>query len=189
MTWRRPQSAPSNSAAFTTATKLPRRQQIDQGIGAALAGRAWWPSLATRHAARRPDPFLSWPASPKSKWISKPASTHRGFPGVADVGTVIHPRAWAARCWAARRWASARDRPEVGLRPALRPALAKRFHTTSRRRFWMRRSTCSGPRSIFRIRKLRSARAASASRRSARLHAILNALSDALGDESSAARR
>ena len=46
--------------------------------------------------ARRRHRIRSWPASPKSKWTSRPASTHLlDFLAVADVGTVIHPRSLA----------------------------------------------------------------------------------------------
>ena len=57
-------------------------------------------------------------------------------------------------------------RTEVGLRSSVWPHdFAGGSIKASRRRFWMCQSTCSGRRWIFLIRKRRSARAASASRR------------------------
>ena len=62
--------------------------------------------------------------------------------------------------------------------------LAKRFYqTASRRRFSMRRRTCSGRRSTFPIRRRRSVRAAWAKRRSAPASALVNAIAAAVGDE------
>ena len=87
---------------------------------------------------------------------------------VADVGTVIHPS--VARRPGARPLDSRhrpRDRPAVGVRPALRRgAGANGSIRTSRRRFSTCRRTWTGRRSNFRIRRRRSAHAASASLRS-----------------------
>ena len=52
------------------------------------------------------------------------------FLAVADVGTVIHPSAlWAARFWAARRWASATPSARSGSTTSTTACpLAKRFY-------------------------------------------------------------
>jgi hypothetical protein len=111
--------------------------------------------------------------------------------GVADVGTIIHPRALGGQIL---------GRSMLGIGHAIGQKwvydqhyglpLAKRSTTTSRQRFSMPRPKCSGPRSTFPIPKRPSARAASANRRWARVAWRLSMLlTDALGMKSSGAPR
>ena len=108
------------------------------------------------------------------------------FLAYADVGTVIHPagaRRPGARPLDARHRPC--DRAEVGVRSALRRRWFRSASTrTNRRRFWTSRSTCNGRRWTFPIRRRPWARAAFGEPPvGGGCAAILNALSDALGDE------
>ena len=111
------------------------------------------------------------------------------FLAYADVGTVIHPRACGGpdslEPFDTRDWP--RDWPKVGLRPALRPATGQatfyQYQTADdsgrARQHGMGHGRPSGPGN-----RPAGARCESANRRlAADVRAILNAISDAVGDE------
>ncbi len=73
------------------------------------------------------------------------------FLAYADVGTVLHPRALGGQILGRSILGIGHaHRPEVGLRPAVRPGpVASAFITPSRRRFWTFRQRWSGLRWKF----------------------------------------
>ena len=147
-----------------------RRQRLheDVGGGARRAGPDGRRRATAIRATARRSPTS--PASPKSKSIVETGKFHiLEYTAVADVGTVINPRSLQGPDL---RRLDARHRPrhlaEVGLRPALRRAarqavpLQQAADDSRRAADVQFRGASNCP-----IRKRRSARAASASRRSA----------------------
>ena len=137
----------------------------------ALAGQGLMAVAQGQLSARRPVAVLRRRLRrSRSRRRDRRSTTILDYAAVADVGTVINPRSLQGQTFGgidARH--RPRDRPEVGLRPALRRAAGEavplqQAADDSRRadELHVRR------RRICRIRRRRSARAASASRRSAR---------------------
>ena len=118
---------------------------------------------------RRRVEVLPSPVSPRSRSTSRPAPTKSSTTSRSPMsGPSFTPETLAARSWAASCWVSGTRTASIG---STTSATACRWPsgstTASRRRFSMRRRTCSGRPSIFPIRRHRSVRAASARRRSA----------------------
>jgi hypothetical protein len=107
-----------------------RWHELPKGINkftAASAKGAGRPGIAGRgpryHAARRPDAFLCGGLCRSGSGSRNRQVPHLGLPGRGDVGTVIHPaRAGRADAGPFHARHRPRDRPEVGLRSALRPS-------------------------------------------------------------------
>ena len=168
MSWRRPRSAPSNSAASTTATSCPRTStRFTEASATALAGQGLLAVGRGQLSARRPDAFLRRQLRRSRSRRRNRQVSHPRFPGRRRRRhRDPSPRAGRPGSRPLDAGHRPRDRPEVGLRPALRPAAGQAVPPQQAADdSGCARRTCSGPRWTFPIRKRRSARAASASRR------------------------
>ena len=101
----------------TMAASAERHQQVHDGFGDGAGGPGLM-GVGRQLPARRPVAFFV-AAFPRSKSTSRPVNTHIDYLAVADVGTVLHHNL-GGQTSGRRCWASVCDRPEVGVRPALR---------------------------------------------------------------------
>mgnify|MGYP003694489487 CR=1 FL=1 len=177
----------------STATSCRRTSTRSRSASAtALAGQGLDGRRARQLPARRRRRSRSSPASPKSRSIVETGKySHPRLPGGRrrrHGDPSARARRTGARPIDARH--RPRDRPAVGLRPALRRAAgASASTTTSRRRFSTRRRRWRGTRSNIPDPETPvGARGIGEPPVAAGCCAVLNALSDALGDDDLPAR-
>ena len=171
--------------------RRPRGPRGRQRVHEAVGGGARRPGADGRRARQLPGRAASRsrssPGSPKWKSTSRPGQYHCSTTSACvDVGTVLHPRNLGGQILGRSMLGHRpRDRSEVGLRPALRrrageAVLSEQAADDPR----CAARACSGPRSTFPIRGRRWARKGIGEPPvAAGCCAMLNALSDALGDD------